>query len=251
MLREETNPLPDRTIAEQIAANYRQVQSQVHQACREAGRVPSDVKVIGVSKYVDAAMTQLLVDAGCSDLGENRPQVLWQKAESLRLPSEFRWHMIGHVQTNKLRRLLRFRPLIHSIDSERLLRAIDAEASQQETIAEGLVEINVSGEDAKTGIDPDEARRLFETLNRDGDQLHSVRIGGLMAMAGWKTTPEEAGKQFRMLATLRDELEQTYSLALPELSMGMTSDFREAIAAGATMVRIGSALFPPEIRKPH
>lgn len=242
------SPSVNQDLAKKIAENWRTVRDDVDEACRVAGRDPDAVRIIGVSKYVDAATTQHLIDAGCNDLGENRPQVLWQKAETLRLPNHFRWHQIGHVQTNKVRRLLRHNPLIHSIDSEKLLVAISEEAASQGRDIEGLVEINISGESAKTGLMPEAARELLAKLRREPESIRHLRITGLMAMAGWKTSPEAAGQQFRQLADLRGELQSVFDHELPELSMGMTGDFREAIAAGATMVRIGSALFPPELR---
>jgi pyridoxal phosphate enzyme (YggS family) len=146
--------------------------------------------------------------------------------------------MIGHVQTNKLRRMLRFDPLIHSVDSERLLRAIDSEAGHQGRVAEVLLEVNISGDETKTGMSPEKLRELIVT-----DGLSSVRIRGLMAMAGWGSDPEQAAGQFRAVASLRDELVRSTGRPLTDLSMGMSGDFREAIAAGATIVRIGSALF--------
>ncbi|QEF96840.1 Pyridoxal phosphate homeostasis protein [Stieleria maiorica] len=231
-------------IAGLIRRNWMRVTDEVRQAAVAAGRAPDSVRVIGVSKYVDAATTRLLFDAGCCDLGESRPQVLWQKAETVEraVPENanrsLRWHMIGHVQTNKLRRMLPLGPLIHSVDSERILRAIDGEAHRQERVAEVLLEVNISGDENKTGLSPDAVGQLLEIPD-----LNSVRIIGLMAMAGWGTEPSQAASQFQDVAQLRDRLVASGGHTLPELSMGMSGDFREAIAAGATMVRIGSALF--------
>ncbi len=236
-------PQPHET-AQRIRRNWMAVNDEVRHAAEAAGRDPGSVRVIGVSKYVDAATTEMLFDAGCSDLGESRPQVLWQKAEAI-APAvsadpqrNLRWHMIGHVQTNKLRRMLRFDPLIHSVDSERLLRAIDQEASRQQRVAEVLLEVNISGDESKTGLSPEAVGQLLKIPG-----LTSVRVVGLMAMAGWGTESAEAANQFRSVAELRDRLVESGGYELPELSMGMSGDFREAIAAGATMVRIGSALF--------
>ncbi|MCA9138061.1 MAG: YggS family pyridoxal phosphate-dependent enzyme [Planctomycetales bacterium] len=228
--------------AELIRRNWMSVKTQVREAAESVGRNFDSVRVIGVSKYVDAATTQLLCDAGCTDLGESRPQVLWDKAEQIQscgtsgVPP--RWHMIGHVQTNKLRRMLRYDPLIHSVDSERLLRAIDDEGNRQSRVIDVLLEVNISGDQSKTGMSRE---TLKQVLNIEG--ITGARIIGLMAMAGWGTEASEAADQFQSVASLRDELAKSSGLPLKELSMGMSGDFREAIAAGATMVRIGSALF--------
>lgn len=228
--------------AQLIRRNWNSINVQVRQAAESAGRDPQSVRVIGVSKYVDATTTRLLCDAGCTDLGESRPQVLWDKAEQFK-SSGFsgippRWHMIGHVQTNKLRRMLRYDPLIHSVDSERLLLAIDNEAKHQQRIVHVLLEVNISGDENKTGLSPE---ALHHLLGIEG--ITGARIIGLMAMAGWGTEAEEAANQFRAVASLRDELASASGRPLHELSMGMSGDFAQAIAAGATMVRIGSALF--------
>lgn len=224
-------------LSERIAENWRETQRRVFEASERAGRDPNTVHVIGVTKYVDAVTARPLVEAGCTELGENRPQMLWEKAEALSDHDEINWHVIGHLQTNKLRRTLKLRPLIHSVDSERLLKAIEAEAAKQEHIAEVLLEVNISGDDNKTGLTPDSLCQLLEL------EYANVRVRGLMAMAGLGTNAAEAANQFQQVRNLRDRLQDETGKPLIELSMGMTADFPEAIAAGATMVRIGSALF--------
>ena len=218
-----------------IRDNWLSVQSQVADA---ANQVKQSVTILGVTKYVDAESTRFLYQAGCHDLGENRPQVLWAKAAELEDCDDLRWHMIGHVQTNKLRRTLRLNPLIHSVDSERLLRAIDAEAAHQGLRARVLLEVNISGDAEKTGLPADALADLLKLT-----ELEHVEIQGLMAMSGFGSSPAEAEQQFRQVAALRDDLEAQSGRHLPELSMGMSGDYKAAIAAGATMVRIGSALF--------
>lgn len=212
--------------------------AEVQEAARHAGRAPDSVQVIGVSKYVDAKMTAALVSAGCDNLGESRPQSLWQKAEEFGEAVDVRWHMIGHLQRNKVRRLLRHRPLVHSIDSERILRSIAEEAASQSQSIDVLLEVNISGDQAKTGLDPRAVVELMRVLPEQG-----VKVRGLMAMAGWGTDRSDARHQFEQTRELRDRVEQATGCSLPELSMGMSGDFREAIEAGATMVRIGSRLF--------
>ncbi|MBB3206417.1 hypothetical protein FHS27_002226 [Rhodopirellula rubra] len=235
-----------------IKENWIRVCDEVAQAATQTGRGATDVRVVGVSKYVDAEVTGWLVKAGCRDLGENRPQVLMQKADwfSANEPDvagEIRWHQIGHLQRNKVRRLLAFKPLIHSVDSERVLDEIHNEAISQSISVDVLMEVNVSDEAAKTGLPVVELPGLFErhcsrVASADSGEF-GARVIGLMAMAGWGTDPQQARPQFARLRDLRDQMRQQTNLALPELSMGMSGDYAAAIAEGATMVRIGSSLF--------
>lgn len=228
----------DDQVRRRLAENWRAVEAEVAEAVEVCRRRPSEITLVGVTKYVDADHTRALVDAGCTHLGESRPQSLWQKAESPLLQVDVTWHLIGHLQTNKVRRLLRHRPIIHSVDSERLLRAIADESAARELTTRVLLEINISGDEAKTGLSPIEAEALLEQLPKAG-----IELVGLMAMAGWGTGRDEARRQFDATRELRDQWSQRYHLDLPELSMGMSGDFREAIAAGSTIVRIGSRLF--------
>lgn len=218
-----------------IAENHARVIDQIRSACDAAGRDPESVRLIGVTKYVDAETSAMLVRAGCEDLGENRPQVLWQKSESGLIDDHVKWHMIGHLQRNKIRRMLRRPVMIHSIDSRRVAEAIGEESMLAGRVTDGLLEINISRESAKTGLMPDQARQILDAGPIDG-----LRWCGLMAMASHQG---DAMKQFAEVAALRDSLASQYSLDLPHLSIGMSGDFDEAIQNGATMVRIGSHLF--------
>lgn len=224
---------------ERIAQNYQAVLEDVALATKQGGRQSHDVKIIGVTKYVDAATTAALVHAGCHSLGENRPQVLWQKAESDELASQaIDWHMIGHVQRNKLRRMMRYQPMIHSVDSQRLFDAIGGEAALANQKMKVLLEINISGDDSKTGLSVEALRDLLQN-----EPHPQVSICGLMAMAGLGSDQSTAREQFAKVRRLRDQLAAESGNPLEELSMGMSGDFAEAIAEGATMVRIGSRLF--------
>ncbi|KAA1258353.1 Pyridoxal phosphate homeostasis protein [Rubripirellula obstinata] len=225
---------------DRIAANWAAVVNDVANAATAAGRSPGDVKIIGVTKYVDAETTAALVDAGCYDLGENRPQVLWEKAESEWIDDSVRWHIIGHLQRNKVRRTLRHSPIIHSIDSSRLLDAIATESVAQNKTTDAMLEVNISGDDAKTGMNVDELKSLLEKF---GPSAGGVRVIGLMAMAGWGTEVDQARDQFAKVRALSDQLKDQTEHPLTELSMGMSGDFQAAIAEGSTMVRIGSRLF--------
>lgn len=146
--------------------------------------------------------------------------------------------MIGHLQRNKIRRTLRCDPVVHSVDSQRVLEAIADEAVLRDYQADVLLEVNISGDQAKTGFAPEGLGRVLANLPSSG-----VRVLGLMAMAGWGTDPDDARRQFAKTRQLRDELASVTGCELPELSMGMSGDFVAAIAEGATMVRIGSRLF--------
>lgn len=221
-----------------VGENWRAVQADVVEAARACGRDPAEITILGVSKYVDAACTRALVQAGCTHLGESRPQSLWQKAESPGLDHGITWHLIGHLQTNKVRRLLRHRPVIHSIDSQRLLQCIASESVAQGITTRVLLEINISGDESKTGLEPRAAETLLQQLPAEG-----IELIGLMAMAGWGTEAAEARRQFEQTRQWRDRWREQFQLELAELSMGMSGDYREAIAAGSTMVRIGSRLF--------
>lgn len=224
--------------AEKIAANWAAVQSEVEAAANSAGRSNDTIKVVGVSKYVSCKQTRMLVEAGCNLLGESRPQVLWSKAEADSFLETVQWHLIGHLQRNKIRRLLRHPVVIESIDSVRVLDAVAEESTQLGLTTTVLLEVNISGDQKKTGFTTDELPRVMEQLPDKG-----VNIVGLMAMAGWGTDPLEARRQFEETRLLRDQLQQDSGHPLPELSMGMSGDFPAAIAEGATIVRIGSRLF--------
>lgn len=223
-----------------IAENVARVQDAIQQAARRSQRRADDIRLIAVSKYVDVEAIRALLEAGCHDLGESRPQQLWCKAEQL-VEQPVRWHMIGHLQRNKARRTLPWINLLHSGDSLSLLETVNGIALQDNRPCQVLIEVNVSGDETKHGFRPEQVR---EVLTRAPD-WSGLRICGLMAMAGWGTEPEEARRDFIALRQLRDQLlgSAPPEVSLEHLSMGMSSDFEVAIEEGATMVRVGSALF--------
>ncbi|MFG0262283.1 MAG: YggS family pyridoxal phosphate-dependent enzyme [Novipirellula sp. JB048] len=225
-----------------LSDNWQAVVQEVQAATAAAKRPLDSVKIIGVTKYVDAETALALVNAGCQALGESRPQELWKKAEAVGVAEPVEWHLVGQLQRNKLRRTIRYRPQIHSVNSQRLLAAIVEEARAQSQSLEVLLQVNISGEANKTGMMPEALQPILEThLDSQNDEL--VKVAGLMAMAGWGTDSEEARRQFAATRELRDEMQRRTGVALPELSMGMSGDFDVAIEEGATMVRIGSRLF--------
>ncbi len=223
-----------------LADNLKRVRDRIGAAAQAAGRDAKDVRLVAVTKYVDSATTAALHSAGCDDLGESRPQEIWDKAVAPQL-AEVRWHLVGRLQRNKVRRTLPLVDLIHSVDSERLLAEIDRQAAALDLTPRVLLEVNCSGEGAKQGFTPEEVRRVLPTLA----SLTHINIAGLMTMAPLEGGPTAARAAFAALRTLRDELAASSppGIQLHELSMGMSGDFEEAIAEGATIVRIGSVLF--------
>src|SRR3954452_5733599 len=231
-----------------IADNLRRVQERIATAAESAGRNPSEITLVAVTKYVGIDEARELVAAGCRDLGESRPQELWKKAEDLSSrpgsADAIRWHLIGHLQRNKIRRTLALVMLIHSVDSERLLAAIN-EAHAKTVNAGGpinvLLEVNTSGESAKDGLAPDDVQPLLAVA----PDYPLVAIRGLMTMAALEGGLDVAARNFASLRELRDRVKSNAPdcVQLDELSMGMSADFEVAIREGATIIRIGSALW--------
>ncbi len=228
------------TTAERIAENVADVQGRIAVAARRSGRTSDDVTLVAVTKYVGPEEVQAIVGAGCSDIGESRPQELWHKHEALTdLP--IRWHMIGHLQRNKVRRTVPAISLLHSGDNERLLATVDQVCGEQSTNLPVLLEVNVSGDSSKHGFPPEELESFLPALF----ELPNIEIQGLMAMAARVGGADRAREDFSRLRELRDHLRDVGppGCKLDELSMGMSGDYEVAIEEGATIVRVGSALF--------
>jgi pyridoxal phosphate enzyme (YggS family) len=222
--------------------NWKNVNGRVADACRKAGREPTSVRVVGVTKYVDTARTRALYNAGCRDLGESRPQALWEKAAAFAAADVgVRWHMIGHLQRNKVPKTMPYNPIFHTIDSVRLAEAMSRSATELSMECEGLIEVNLSEDVGRSGVLPD---RLLDDASQILE-LPGVRIRGLMGMASHPEAGRNPQQEFANLRELRDGLSNRFPEAggLPELSMGMSGDFQDAICEGSTIVRIGSALF--------
>jgi PLP dependent protein len=230
--------MPD--IVKQIEHNLTAIRQRIAQAAAASGRSAADVALVAVTKYAPVEQARALAAAGCLDLGESRPQQLWQRAELL-ADVPVRWHLVGHLQRNKVGRTLPLVSLIHSVDSPRLLAAIDETAAELKIRAPVLLEVNISAEPAKSGLSPDDVSPLVDRL---ADYRH-VDVKGLMCMAGLESGHDAARREFAALRELRDRLQPNCpaGTTLDELSMGMSGDFEAAIAEGATLVRIGSALF--------
>ena len=222
---------------DQIAANLGTIRDQIASAARRSGRDASDVRLVAVSKTHPAGAVAAAVAAGQRVFGESRVQEARDKIPAC--PPGLDWHFIGHLQKNKVRQALPLFSFFHSIDSAALAQAMDRIAGELGKPVEGLLEVNVSGEETKHGFTPDNLREEFGALAK----LPHLRIRGLMTMAPYSDNPEEARPVFRALRELRDELQSAHAHRLPELSMGMSGDFEPAIEEGATLVRVGSSIF--------
>ena len=216
-----------------IAANLERVRQRIARAAERAGRRAEDVLLVGVSKTVDVARIRQAVAAGLPALGENRVQEAREKIAALGRPVP--WHLVGHLQTNKVRDALELFDLIHALDRLDLAQECERRARQRGRAVEALVQVNVAGEASKGGFAPDEMAGALDALGR----LDHVRVRGLMAIPPPVERAEDARPWFRTLAELAKRHE------LGELSMGMSADFEVAIEEGATMVRVGTAIFGP------
>jgi len=217
-------------LADRLAA----VEDRLQQACRRSGRARAEVTLVAVTKNVAPEAACLLPELGVLDLAENRPQELWRKADIL--PKMVRWHLIGHLQRNKIERTLPLVHCIHSVDSLRLLSALEDQGRPLDV----LLEVNASREPAKQGFAPEDLPGLASTIA----SLRHVRVRGLMTMAAYDQEAERCRPTFVLLRTLRERLQLALGDAaqLEHLSMGMSNDFEVAVEEGATRVRLGTVL---------
>jgi PLP dependent protein len=221
-----------------LKARLEAVRRRVEAACERSGRSADSVRIVAVTKYAPLDAVRELVEVGHPLLGESRPQQLIERA-GLLAPTA-RWHLIGHLQRNKVRAVLPVVELIHSVDSLRLLERISQIAEELKLTPRLLLQVNVSGEESKHGFAPEELR---ESWSRIASTPH-VNLCGLMTMAPLTDETDHIRRTFRGLKSLRDELQAaTPELPLEELSMGMSHDFEIAVEEGATLVRVGSVLF--------
>lgn len=222
-----------------VKENYRAVEARVAAACQAAGRERSEVTLIAVSKTKPVEMVQELMEIGVKDFGENHAQELVAKTEVI--PEGVNWHFIGHLQRNKVKYVVGRACLIHSVSSLRLAQEIQKESVKKGVVTQILIEVNIADEASKSGI----SRQETVELVREVAGLSHLSIQGLMAIAPPVDDPQENREYFRQMRMLREEID---ALAIPgvqmrELSMGMTGDFEAAIAEGATMIRVGTAIF--------
>lgn len=218
--------------------NLEIVLEKIHKACEKVGRKPEDVKLLGASKTVPPERIREFYTCGLKVYGENRVQEFLKKYEALS-DLDIEWHFIGYLQSNKVKYLINKVVLIHSLDRKSLADEIQKRAQKANIIQDTLIEVNVGGEETKAGVEPDKLKELFEyTLS-----LPNIRILGLMCIPPYLENPEDVRPYFIRLRELKEELEKDFNVKLPHLSMGMSHDFEVAIEEGATIVRIGTALF--------
>ena len=215
-----------------------EVNSRISAACKRAGRDPSAVEVIAVTKTHGAEVVKEAWDAGLRIVGENKVQeAAWKKPASVTGPM---WHLIGHLQSNKVRKALELFDFFHSVDSAALADRMNAIAQDMGASPHILLEVNVSGEKSKSGMKPEEVEGVLAHI---AEECPRITVEGLMTMAPFSENPEDARPYFRKLRELRDAMEKELGVGLPRLSMGMSGDYEVAVEEGATWVRLGTVLF--------
>jgi len=230
-------PWPPKFTDMQLIEGWRRVNERIVQACQRAGRDSSEVTLVAVTKGQPPDVVRAAAEMGLQLFGENKVQEA--KAKISLCPGRLRWHMIGHLQSNKARDAVHFFEMIQSVDSLRLAEELDRCAAKAAKTMPILIEVNVAGEAAKFGYQPATLLAELERLNG----LKRLEIHGLMTMAPWTPDPEKVRPVFRQLRELKSECEARLGAPLAHLSMGMSSDFEVAIEEGATLVRVGTALF--------
>lgn len=242
------------SVRRKLSDNLKRVRERMAAACERRGRRPEEVRLVTVTKTVEVDVIRACMEAGLLDMGENRVQELVRRAgmirehlnrrrtmERVETPPDPRWHMIGHLQRNKVRSLLPWVETIHSLDSLRLAEEISNEAVRVKRVVPVLMEVNISGEKSKYGLAVGAVPHLAENIRT----LPGIRVIGLMTMAPYSDNPEDARPHFARLREILEDMrtERILGPEFRELSMGMSGDFEVAIEEGATLVRIGTALF--------
>lgn len=220
-----------------IAENVKIVRERIASACQRAGRKPEEITLIAVTKTFGTEHALEAIDAGATDLGENYVRELQEKHNKL-ADRQVRWHFIGHLQSNKIKYVADWIHLIHSVDSMNLAKQLSQWGERRGRALDVLVEVNTTGEKRKFGFSVGEARKAIDELGN----LRGLKVIGLMTMGPFLPDPEASRPAFRTLSALRDSI-STDGHPMPHLSMGMTNDFEVAIEEGATMLRIGTAIF--------
>lgn len=220
-----------------VAGNLERVLSNISDAVAKSKRSREDIQLIAVSKKQDAEKVRAAFDAGQSIFGESRVQEA--RAKIPLLPSALRWHFIGRLQRNKIRHALPLFELFHSVDSLALAEAMERIADEEGLRPRILLEVNVAGEGSKIGFSPDTLRAEMESLLA----LRRLNVEGLMTIPPLAPAAEDSRRYFATLRELREQLQQEFALRLPQLSMGMSNDYAVAIEEGATLVRVGTAIF--------
>jgi len=223
-----------------ILANIEKIRERIARACQKSARNPADLTLVAVSKTFPAEIVGEAVRAGLVDIGENYVQELLSKRESLQ-GKPIRWHFVGHLQTNKVKYLAPWVHLIHALDNAGLAQELDRRGAQFGRRLDVLIEVNTTGESSKFGLPPGQVREFV----RSCEGLNSIRMNGLMTIGPFLPDPEGSRPMFRQLRMLRDEIARLgqANATMEHLSMGMTGDFEVAIEEGATLLRLGTAIF--------
>lgn len=221
-----------------IGKNLQSVEERISAAAKRSGRTRDDIKFIAVTKTHGADMINEAIDLGVTDIGENKPQEIRDKYG---LVKPVKWHLIGHLQTNKIKYVIDKVCLIHSVDSIKLMEEIDNQAKKHDLIMDILIQINISGEETKSGINPDELDMMLDYAGK----LSNIRVLGLMTIAPKTDNPADNIPYFDKMRQLFVDRKQNIcdNIIMQYLSMGMSGDFETAIEHGANMVRVGSAVF--------
>lgn len=227
-----------------VAANYRQILARIADAAARAGRDVDRIRLLAAAKSQSVEAIRTAVEAGVALIGENYVQEAQQKKQRLSVPAE--WHMIGHLQRNKVKTALEIFDVIESMDSVGLAHELDKEGHKRGKLVRTFIEVNLGGEESKSGV----ARENVAPLLEEAAKLSWVRIEGLMTVPPFRQNPEDMRRYFRQLFDLKEKLAKLClpNMDLKELSMGMTRDYTIAIEEGATIVRVGTALFGPRER---
>lgn len=222
-----------------LKENLAQVEKNIEAACKKAGRDRSEVTLVAVSKTKPVSMLQEIYNEGIRDFGENKVQEI--EAKYPELPKDIRWHMIGHLQRNKVKHVIDKACLIHSVDSYRLAEEINIQAKKKNLVIPILVEVNIADEESKFGISKEDAMELVKQIS----ELENLRIQGLMTIAPFVEDPEENRTYFRGIKQLSVDIasKNIDNVSMNMLSMGMTGDYMVAIEEGATIVRVGTGIF--------
>jgi hypothetical protein len=229
-----------------ISESVRNIRLRVAQACARAGRNAQDVTILAVSKTFSESRIAESVEAGILDIGENYVQELLRKKRSLD-DGRIRWHFVGHLQSNKVRHIAQWVHLIHTVDSVDLAREIDKRARIVSRVIDVLIEVNTTGEASKFGVTPDDTLALVKEVAG----FDHLRVAGLMTMGPFLEDPEGSRPMYRLLRDLKEQAGQLgqANVSMRHLSMGMSGDFEVGVEEGATIIRLGTAIFGPRKKK--
>jgi len=222
-----------------IRENVQFARNKIAEACRRSGRESEEIELVAITKTVDVEQITEAIEAGIRVVGENRVQEAWRKFQEV--GEKAHWHMVGHLQTNKVKRVLQFADMIHSVDSVYLAREIQRQAKKLDRTVEILIQVNTSGEESKFGLEPEATIGAIEEVST----LLNLKIKGLMTIGAFLPNPEDVRPCFKLLNDLKDRVNEhgITSVEIGTLSMGMTNDYEIAIEEGSTMVRVGTAIF--------